>query len=158
MQEEKNNSILLSWTAPEFIKHEKSAGWFWALGIIGVALVVVSLMMQNYLFILIVILAAFLIYIQAKKRPTNIRVTLTNKGIIINDKEYAYSDLRSFWIFEEPEIECLSLISKKLTQPQIQIPFGEQNPKKIREILIKFITEKEQEEPLIDAIARKIKF
>ncbi len=157
-EQEKNSEILFSWTTPEFIQGEKSTGWFWALGIISLAMIVVSLLMKNFLFALIIVLATFLIYIQAKKHPRKIKITLTEKGVTIEEKNYDWSDFRSFWIFEAPEIRSLSLLSKKITQPQIYIPLDEQSPEKIKEILIKFLPEKKQEESLIDAIARKIKF
>ena len=156
--DQKENLILLSWFAPEFVKHEKSAPWFWVLGIMSLAMIIISLIMKNFLFVLIVVLAAFLIYIQAKKHPRKIKIFLTEKGITIEEKNYDWKEFRSFWIFQEPEIKSLSLISKKITQPQIYIPLNEQSPEKIKEVLIKFLPEKEQEESLIDAITRRIRF
>ncbi len=155
--QQKNNTVLISWTAPEFIRYEKGHGWFIALGIIGLTLVVVALFMKNYLFVLIIVLTIFLIYIQGLKHPQKIKFAISNEGVLIGEKEYLYAELKSFWIFEEPE-QILSLLTKKITQPQLSIPLGDQNSKEIRKALIKFIPEKKQEETLSDIIARKIKF
>ncbi|MBU1102566.1 hypothetical protein KJ853_02825 [Patescibacteria group bacterium] len=154
----KDNSTLISWTAPEFIRYEKSKGWFAAFWLISAAFVIASLLMENYLFTLIIFLAAFLIYVQAMKRPRKINFAISDEKIIIDGKEYLYNDFMSFWIFEKPEINYLSLLSKKMLQPQIHIPLAEQEPEKIRQALKKFIPEKEQKELLLDAITKKLKF
>ncbi len=157
-EQENNNQILVSWTTPEFVQQDKSPAWFWALGIICVALAIVSLLMKNYFFILIIALSAFLIYIQAKKQPRKIEIKISSKKLTIDEKDYEYSEFKSFWIFDDPQLHYLNLVSKKLIQPQIQIPLGGQRPESIREILKKFIPEREQEETLTDIITRKIKF
>ena len=156
--QQKNNSIFISWTAPEFIQYEKGRSWFVMLAIISAALVIIALLMQNYLFALIIVMAAFLIYVQAAKRPKEITFMISSEGITIDEKTYPFGEFRSFWIFEEPELRYANLLSKRLTQPQIHLPLAEQDPQIIRRALIDFIPEKKQEETFSDIIARKIKF
>lgn len=154
--QQKNNAVLTSWTAPEFIKYDKGRGWFITLGIISLGLIFIAFFMKNFLFALIIVLTTFLIYAQGSRRPRKIKFAISDKGILIDQKEYFYNEFKSFWIFEEPE-RILSLMTKKLTQPSLSLPLGEQRTEEIRKILIRSLPERKQEETLSDIIARKIK-
>ncbi len=152
------NKIIVSWITPEFTYHKKGLGWFIALALIAIVFFIIALIMQNYIFALLVLLASFLIYIQALKKPPKIKVAIAEEGITVRETLFLYKELSSFWLFEEPEIRILSLESKKLLRPRISIPLAQQNPNEIRQILIGFIPERRQEETLTDMLARKIKF
>ena len=160
MQEnpQKNNEFSISWAAPEFVRYEKSQGWFIALAIIGLALIAVALLTQNYLFALIIIMATFLIYIQAKKHPRKINFAISDKGVDVDGKRYFHNELKSFWIFEDSAPPILSILTKKIIQPHLEIILGSQEPEKIKKILIKFLPEKKQEETFSDIIVRRIRF
>ena len=155
--QQKNNSLYISWTAPEFIRYEKSRGWFIAIGIFGSLLIIAALFMKNYLFVLIIVLAAFLIYVQGARHPRKIKFVISDHGIEIDEKEYLWNEFKSFWIFEEPD-KILSLLTKKITQPHLPIPLGDQRAEDIKKILSRFIPERKQEETISDIIARKMKF
>ncbi len=157
--ENKPNQILLSWTAPEFIRYEKTRGWFIALGIIAAGFFIISILMKNYFFALLVPIASFLIYIHARKQPRQLTIAITDEYINIGKfLSLAHKEITSFWIFEDPSIRSLSLETKKVLQPKISVLLAGQNPAAIREILIKFVPEKKHEEYFTDIIARKIKF
>ncbi len=153
------NKTLLSWTAPEFIYHAKKRIWFVSFGIIAAGLFVASLLMKNYFFALLVPIASFLIYVHAQKRPRQITVKITAENIEISDiLSLSHKEIISFWIFEEPEIRNLCLETKKLFQPKIFLPLGNQDPTAIHTVLINFVKEKKQEDSLTDIIARRLKF
>jgi len=154
----KNDDVFISWVAPEFTRYEKSKIWFILLGIISATLIIIALLMKNFLFALIIFMAAFLIYVQGLKHPRKIKFTISEEGLTIDEKTFHYSELKSFWIFEEPGIRILSVITKKLIQPQLSIPLEDQSPEIIRKALIRFIPERKQEETLTDIITRKLKF
>src|SRR4030042_5607242 len=117
MLQEKNNQILASWTTTQFLHHEKSAAWFWTLGIISAGIIIMSLLIKNYFFVLIVVLLTFLIYIQAKKHPRKIKIILSEKSLFIDEKEYEYNEFKSFWVFDDPELNYINLIRKKQNNP-----------------------------------------
>ena len=153
------NKILLSWTTPEFIRYEKTRSWFIGLGIIAAGFFIVSVLIKNYFFALLVPIAAFLTYIHAQKYPRKLTVKITESGIEMeNFLSIQHKDISSFWIFEEPENTNLSLETKKFLQPKITILLADQKPEIVREAIVKFVKEKKQEESLIDIIARKLRF
>ncbi len=151
--------IAVSWTTPEFTYHQKSSGWLAALAIITLALFAIAMLMQNYIFALLILLLSFLVYIQALRKPPKIKIVISEKGIGIQENFYQYKELKSFWLFDDPEIRILSVESKKsLLHHRIAIPLADRDPNEIRQLLIQFIPEKRQEEVLTDIIARKLKF
>jgi hypothetical protein len=157
--ETNQENIFLSWTAPEFIYQEKGQSWFIVFGLIAATFLLLAIFMKNYFFAFIILIASFLIYIQAQKHPRKIKIEIFDDKIVIDKNlEFLYKDIVSFWIFEEPDLRILSLETKKFFQPKISLLLGGQDPSKIREVLKNFIKEKKQEEPFIDFIARKINF
>ena len=162
-QEEKVNDksqlVDIQWQAPEFEKHEKGPAWFIVLGISALIVFTIVLLMKNFIFAILIILAVFTVFVYALKEPRLITFKISGKGITIDDKIYSYEELKSFWIFYElPQIKELSIRSKKWLMPFIKIPIDEQNPTIIRSALVKFIPEQKQDQSLIDIVARNLRF
>jgi len=150
---------LLSWTAPEFIYYAKTRTWFVVLGIISAVLFIIFLLLENYIFAFLILIAALLTFVHAQKRPRQITIKITSEGINIGEYlSLTHKEIISFWIFKEPDLKSLHLETKKILQPKISVLLANQDPAAARESLIKFIPEKKHEEQLIDVIARKLKF
>jgi len=149
----------IEWSAPEFEHYQKNKSWFMITGGIAGLLVLWALFAKNFIFVLLVALAYFMIVTYALKRPREIQLAITPKGIKIEKVIYEFENLKSFWIFYDlPEIKELSLQSKKILMPYIKVSLGEQNPVEVREILIKYLPERKHKESLIDNLARQIRF
>lgn len=149
----------IEWRAPEFIKYKKEKSWFLWAGLIFLAVLIYAIFTKNVFLIITVCLAAFTVYVYALKKPRNIRFGISGKGIKIENQLYAFNNLKSFWIFyDPPEIKELSIRSKKMMMPYIRIPLGKQNPVEIRELLLKFLPERQHKESAIDALARRFRF
>jgi len=149
----------LEWKAPEFEYHPKNKSWVLIPGAIAVVLFIWSVLIGNYLFALLIILAYFSISIYAFKKPALVRVVITSQAIKVNQSLYEYENLSSFWIFYDSDgVKELSLKSKKTVMPYIKIPLGKENPVKVRQALIKYLSEKKQEESFIDNLFRNFRF
>ena len=149
----------LKWSAPEFAQYSKNKSWFIIAGLIAAGLFFWALLVKNFLFALLIGLSFFSIVTFALKKPREIRLAVTSKGIKIDKTLYAFDNLKSFWIFyEPPEVKELSLRSKKTIMPYIKIPLGEQNPVEVRKLLIKYLPEIKHKESLIDNLARILRF
>lgn len=157
--DKESDKILISWTAQEFVKREKGKTWFIMLGIAALALFVIGILMKNYIFSIIIVLSFFLIFVQALRHPQKMKTEIFEDRIVVNNfVQIPFKEIRSFWIFEEPDFISLSIETKKLTQPKIYLPLGQQETNSLRQILTKFIKEVKQEESLIEIILRKINF
>lgn len=149
----------IEWEAPEFIYHEKTSDWFWAVGILTVALIIVSILLKNFLFSIIIGISGFSLLMYGAKKPNKINFSISNQGIQIGKKLYLFENLNFFWIdYDPPYKKQLILESKKLLMPHILIPIGDANHEMIREALLSFIKEKRIEEPISETISKFLKF
>ena len=71
------------WEAPEYIFREKTREWYYALGIIATALLVVAILTSNLLFGIIIVLSVFTSVMFAQRPPNVIRYEINRSGIIV---------------------------------------------------------------------------
>jgi hypothetical protein len=159
---EKNKIIdiqKIEWQAPEYIFYEKSSDWFWAVGIITIAVFLAALFLKSFLFAVLIILAGFSIALYGARVPKKISFLVGPGGIKIKDRMYDYENLKSFWIEYNPPIKKELIIeSKKKFIPHITILIEDINPEKLRNYLLQFLPEEKKEESLISIFFRWINF
>lgn len=143
------------WSAPE---HEPYTIGKRSLVIIATflaAIVIYALVTNSPIMAITFILIGIVGYIFLKKEPRIINFSITHQGIVAENEIYEFDNLKSFWIFYDPPFEkIISLHSKNTFTPYIHMPIGNEDPVKIRQILIDFIPEEKQEHTIVDAVER----
>ncbi len=152
--------VLAEWTFPEFIKHKRTRRWFlWmALAIFG--LLIFSIWTRSYLFIIIIFLVILIQYIRNKREPLNVPIQISEEGILIGESFYPYKEIKGFWIiYEPPDVKTLYLDFKSSLRPYLSISLVNQNPIRLRKILLQYLQEDltRENESLSDAVARYLK-
>jgi hypothetical protein len=120
----------LNWSALEYEEKEKSADWFWALGIIIVTSSIAAIIFGDYFFAALLVLSGVLLGVFAVKKPETIFYELNSKGLQIGNRIYPYENIKSFWIqIEQPEQvnvrPILFIHSERIFMPIISIPINE---------------------------------
>ena len=154
---QKFGKILASWSVSEYEKHERSLVWYIAAGVLGFALFVWAIFTFNYLFALIIVLFSAIVYLRATSDPNIVKFLITTKGVRIGRREYQYKDIDRFWIiYDPPDVKKLYLAFKRSLAPRVMVPLKNQNPVKIREILLDFLFEdlEKEDEPMSEVIGR----
>lgn len=154
---QKFGKILASWSVSEYEKHERSLAWYIAAGVLGFALFVWAIFTFNYLFALIIVLFSAIVYLRATSDPNMVKFLITTKGVRIGRREYQYKDIDRFWIiYDPPDVKKLYLAFKRSLAPRVMVPLKNQNPVKIREILLDFLFEdlEKEDEPMSEVIGR----
>ncbi len=152
-------SYPLTWSFPEYPKHERTAGWFIIAVLIGGALFIFAILTGNYLFASIIIFISLIIALQHFHTPLTIDFSITEDGISLAGKALPWKEIKSFWmIYEPPEIKTLYFTFKGL-RPTLKIPIAEQNPLHIREALNPYVEEdlEQENESFSDAVGRMFK-
>lgn len=125
------------------------------LGLGGIA----TLVFWNVLFGIFLIIAGGLTISYAFRPPRRVSFAVTSRGIQISRRIFGFEDLSSFWIFYDPPLfRELYVVSKKHFMPHIRIPLGDIDPVRIREVLLRFLPEVEQEPSAIDIISKRLGF
>src|SRR3989338_6298111 len=95
-------SYPLTWSFPEYPKHERTVGWFIIAVLIGGALFAFALLSGNYLFASIIIFISLIIALQHFRAPLTIDFAITEDGIALAGKALPWKDIKSFWMIYEP--------------------------------------------------------
>ena len=147
------------WEAPEHNHIEKTADWYWVLGILAVAASIVSIIFDNALFGIVILLAAMVMFMTGNKRPRIIPFEVSMRGVRIDSDLYPYATLESFYLDEENHTgPQLILKSKKLFVPLLILPIPEEYIEDIEHIVSARIMEEHLEEPLSHKILEFVGF
>jgi hypothetical protein len=142
----------LRWEAYEHEHVERGSDWYWALGIIAVCAAVTAILFSNFLFAVLILVAAFTIGIIARQPPELHEFELGDKGIRIGKTLHPYDTVISFWVDDELEEPLLLVDTTTFMAPNLVIPIGDMNPDDIRA----FLRERAEEVPMKEPLAHKI--
>ena len=142
----------LRWEAYEHEHIERGSDWFWALGIIAACAGVTSIIFGNFLFALVIFVAAFTIGLIAKQPPELHEFEIGPKGIRIGNDLHAYDSIIAFWVDDELEEPLLLVDTTKFMTPNLVIPVGDMDPEEVREYLRAHTEEVRMQEPIAHKI------
>lgn len=146
----------ISWHGPEYFHREKNGDWYWAVGIISAALVVVAILIENYIFAVFIALASFTLIIFASKKPKMVEISINEEGIIFEKYFYPFESIESFWI--NADLNQIIIKTKKLLMPLIVLPLENTDPEIIREALGLYLDEEELNEPFFQKVLEVLGF
>lgn len=146
------SSGVLRWEAYEHEHIERGSDWFWALGVIAVSGALTSILFGNFLFAIVVLLAATTIGLIAQKPPELHEFEINDKGIRIGQAFHPFDTVVSFWVDEETEKPLLLVDTTTFMSPNLIIPIADLHPEEIREALRPYV----EETPMKEGVAHKI--
>lgn len=149
-----------SWEFPEFIQHSRSRTWYTIAIILLIGLLAYAYFSKNLLFAIILVLFVIIFLVIERRGPIIVQIAITEDGLIINDKFIEYADLADFYIiYYPPDIKNLYFQPRNRFKEKIVIPLENQNPVKIRQILLKYLAEdlEKEEIPPSESLSRIFK-
>lgn len=153
--QENLGEIFYSWEAPEFETYEKSRNWYIIAGIFILLMVVYAIFKNAPIMAVTFILIGIVGFIYSQKDPRIVTFSITSKGVLADRQFYLYENIFSFWIFYEPNYtKTISLHTKASVLPFVHIPIEDEDPVKLRELLMQNIPEIKQDQSLINTIER----
>src|SRR5437868_3233478 len=94
-------NTVVRWSAYEHDHVERSSDWFWALGIVAICAALTSILFHDLLFGALILLAAVILGLIARKPPELMEFELSDKGVRCSGKLHRYSEIISFWVEDE---------------------------------------------------------
>jgi len=144
---------IFEWQAKEYEFQEKSADWYWALGIIATAAIIAAILFGNVLLALVIVAAAVAIALQAAKRSKFHRFAITEQGLEIGARLYPYDTMLHFSVLEYPDNDvppALSIKTRSLLSPHLLVPLVDVDPDEVYEYLSIHLAEGNHETSVID--------
>lgn len=150
-----NNSKILKWQVPEYKIPERPRAWY------TTALVLLTVMIffcffaiqnwrlvflganSNFLFALILILAAIVTLLNENRPPSILNVEIDPEGVKIGSKFYDYDEFRHFSVIYKPKqsIKSLYLEFKNPVRPRISLPLRRLDALTVRNYLVRYLDE-----------------
>ena len=146
---------IFEWHGKEYASEEKGADWYWALGIITVAIIVACILFNNLLLALVVLAGAITTSLQVAKRPRIHRFTITERGIGIDTHFYEFEDMLHFSVLEymdESLPPALSIKTKHLLAPHLLIPIVGYEPLDVYDYIAAHLPEGKHDESAMDRL------
>ncbi len=154
------NSVI-EWIAPPSPQTTKTLGWYIFMSLIVLFFVVYGLLSQDsYSWVISVtfLLMAGVYYFFESKPKGYLRLSISELGIFYASQFYAFNQIKSFWIINEPDHRALHFTTYKgaLAELSILIPI-EVDIAKVREYLKFQIPEEEgRRESFSDQLIRNL--
>ena len=142
----------IEWQAPEYIHTEKSTDWYWIVGIISISIAIISIILNNFIFGILIIISAVTLSLYATRRPETVWVEIDNRSIIINETVHLFEDIDSFWVETRDAYPRVFIRLKKKISMYVVIMMGNADPEEVREKLSRHIPETEHTEPLLEKV------
>lgn len=149
----------VQWTASEFIEHEKNSSWFVVLAAAtGVAVVIIYLITHDLITSFVIIIAAAIFGVAAKRKPRTLQYEVDNRGIRIGSKFYGYDIFKSFSILAEGAFSSIQLTPLKRFMPIITLYYPLENEEQILDVLGSYLPHEDRTHDPIDKLMRKVRF
>ncbi len=150
-----------SWVVPEYDKHERSKKWYIFAISVSILLLAFALLTSNFLFAVIVVIAAIVIILNDGREPERVKVSITGQGILVGKKFYDYDKLKNFSVIFKPQEQTRNIYFefKFSFKQRLSIPLENKDPLQIREILLKYLPEdlERTNAPLSEGLAKLFK-
>ncbi len=149
----------IKWQAHEYFHQDKSADWYWGLGIIAITCCILAIVFGNILFALVIVLGAFAAGMQAQRLPRLVDFELNPRGLIIDRTLYPYITLDSFWVTDNHVYQAtpkLLVKSKKFFMPFLHVPVEDVDIDDVRHYLLQHIPEEEHQESFLEQALERL--
>ena len=149
--------VIHHWAVKEYEQHKRRMFWYIIMFVVGLALVAYAIFTGNFLFAIIIVLFAIILFLQSHQEPSTIPIAITELGLLVSSRFYSYSELQDFFIiYNPPEVKTLFIETKSVAKPRMRIPLGVMDPNGVRDTLLEFLNEdlEKDEEPFSDMFAR----
>lgn len=142
----------ISWQAPTHIFIPKTIDWYWIVGIISSTIIVISIILGNIIFAILILVSTIVVFLNAHREPELVQIILNQKGIKIGNKVHFYEEIGSFWVEDGNMYPRILLKSDRLLSPFIIVMIHEEDGDEIRDFLKEHLHEEHLNENLLEKI------
>lgn len=154
-----NDSQGITWTASEFVHHDKSASWYGGLVISTVLLAgLIFLITKDAVSVAVVIIAGLVLGIYSTHRPRQLEYRVDQRGVFISNKYYSYDDFKSFSVVSEGAFSSIVFMPLKRFAPALTIYYAPEDEESIMALLADQLPFEEPRRDAVDSLMRRIRF
>lgn len=149
----------ITWTASEFIEHNKSATWYVIL-ILGAVILasIIWLWTRDKITAGTIIVVGLVLAIMGAKKPRDQNYKLDNRGIYIGEKFLPFNEFKSFNLIKRGAFHSLVFSPLKRFGVYRSVYFDPADEEKIMAILASYLPMEEPRRDLLDELMWKMRF
>lgn len=149
----------LSWTASEFVEHQKPQGWYLTLTMAALAVsAILYFILRDVVTVVVVAIAAVLFGMVGARKPRSLTYALSPTGIQISDKFFPYTEFKSFSVIEEGAMDSIQLAPLKRFMPPISLYFPPEQEQEIVGLLSDYLPHEDRSHDAIDRLMKRVRF
>ena len=123
---------LVNWEAREYIVRERNTGWWIGFVLVVIALSAVAILMKQYLFLAVIVLAAVALVLHITRKPRTLHYSLSKDGLSEGNNLYTFDQFKSFGIVDDGKSHySLVLVPKKRFGMRVTVLFPESEGEQI---------------------------
>lgn len=149
----------ISWTASEFLEHQKAASWYIFFGMAVATLAGVSFLLTKDIFTPFAVLVLGMLFgFAAQRRPRVLEYRVDPLGVIVGARHFDFEEFQSFSINQEGSIESIVLRPAKRWAPLVTMYFAPADGQKIFDALSDYVPFEEHQKDSFDSFLHRIRF
>ena len=156
---ESDPAAAFSWTASEFVAHDKSAGWYFGL-VIATAILAffVYLVARDLVSITVLIVVAIIFGVYASHKPRELEYNIDHKGLTVGRKHYGYELFKSFSVVPEGSLQSIVFMPLKRFGATLTVYYPAADEEKIMAVLTGCLPYQDPRRDAVDSLMKKIRF
>ncbi len=127
----------IEWSALEYSRKEHSTDWYWAVGLITLAIIVATIWTKSYLFALFILISSASLILFSLRHPQEVIFSIETKGLRMGRDNYPWEKIKGFNIRKREEQNKLLIEIDKYFLPVYTIPVPSELVAEIKETLLK---------------------
>ncbi len=147
-----------TWTASEYIDHNRGGGWYLLL-VLGTAALAAGtyFLTKEYFAAGTIVAVGIIVAIYARQKPKQVTYELSSSGLRIGEKLYSYSLFKSFSLMNDGGLNSIQLTPLKKLMPPISAYYQAADEEKISDILGQHLPIEEAKPSGIDRLSRRLR-
>lgn len=149
----------VSWSASEYVEHDKSAGWYVRFALLVILVSgVIFVITRDVISVVLMLVLAVVFGIFAARKPDVLQYKLDGRGITIGQKMYPISLFRSFAIVEEGAFHSITLLPLKRFMPPISLHYAPEDEAAILDAFGNLLPQETRKQDAVDKFMHRIRF
>jgi hypothetical protein len=149
----------VSWTASEFIAHEKGLNWYLAMvASVLFFTAIVYLVTKDKITTGIIIMAAIIFGVYARRQPRTLNYHMEYGGLTIGEKFYDFGNFRSYVLAHEGALSSVSFMPLRRFMPVLTVYYSPDDEQKIVQLLSTRLPMESIKKDVIDRFLHRIRF
>lgn len=151
-------TVLMQWTAPEFVQTHKPIGWYILFALFFLVLIGIAIFTQQYITVGLFMVMGIAVLVYANRPPRTLQYTVSNYGVSVGEKKYLFDDFDSYYEANDYGQTVIELVPNKRFGTLVSLPPAEHHLQEVEDTLSKMLPKVPNKEDFVDNIFRKLRF